>query len=160
MVPLAQELEWLEQYLFLQKSRFNDSFQYFVHMDPSLAQAKIYKLLLQPFVENTILHGFAGKRAGAELHIRFSAGERGCLCIELNDNGCGMDEATVAKILERGGERPAGSGSGIGIRNVMERLHLYYGDRAHCRIESAIGEGTTVILMLPNEPAVLEEESG
>jgi two-component system sensor histidine kinase YesM len=157
MVLLTQELEWLEHYLFLQKSRFNDSFQYFVHMDPRLKEAKIYKLLLQPFVENTIVHGFAGKKIGAELHIHFFVGDEGFLCVEIQDNGCGMDESIVRRMLEGGTQEFAAIGSGIGIRNVIERLHLYYGDKAQCTIESTMGQGTKVSLILPNDSDVQKE---
>jgi two-component system sensor histidine kinase YesM len=157
MVLLTQELEWLEQYLFLQKNRFNDSFQYFVHLDPSLKDAKIYKLLLQPFVENTVLHGFAGKKNGAELYIQFFAGNDGFLYIEIKDNGCGMDDSTVKRMLEGGAQETLAIGSGIGIRNVIERLHLYYGDKAQCAIESTLGQGTKVSLILPNDSDTKKE---
>lgn len=148
-VNLAQELEWLEHYLTLQRNRFNDSFQYFIHVHPSLKDVKLYKLLLQPFVENTIIHGFAGKITGAELHIRVRF-EAGCfLCIEMEDNGCGMDDATVRTMLGGGTPENSAIGSGIGIRNVIDRLELYYGDQAKCFIESTLGRGTKVILLLP-----------
>lgn len=150
-VPLAQELEWLEHYLYLQKNRFNDSFQYYVSMDPELKEAKMYKLLLQPFIENTIVHGFAGIKSGAELHIRIFVKEEEFLCIEMEDNGCGMDEAIARSMLECGAPNYKAAGSGIGIRNVMERLHLYYGNKAQCNIESSLGHGTKVTLILPKE---------
>lgn len=150
MVCLAQELEWLEHYLALQRNRFNDSFQYFIHSDPSVKEVKLYKLLLQPFVENTIIHGFAGKKTGAELHIRFRLDDESCLSIEIEDNGCGMAESTVRTMLDGGDRESVAIGSGIGIRNVIERLQLYYGDQAQCLIESTIGRGTKVTLMLPN----------
>ncbi|MBD0378642.1 cache domain-containing sensor histidine kinase [Paenibacillus sedimenti] len=149
MVNLAYELEWLEHYLFLQQNRFNDSFQYFIHLDPSVKEVKLYKLLLQPFVENTIIHGFAGKKSGAELHIRFRLNDEGFLCVEIEDNGCGMDESTVRTMLDGGAREFGAIGSGIGIRNVIERLHLYYGDKAQCRVESTIGKGTKVSLIFP-----------
>lgn len=151
MVYLAQELEWLEHYLVLQRNRFNDSFQYFIHPDSSVKEVKIYKLLLQPFVENTIIHGFAGKRTGAELHIRFRLVDEGYLYIEIEDNGCGMVESTIITMLNGGDRESAAIGSGIGIRNVIERLQLYYGNKAQCLIESAIGKGTKVSLILPNQ---------
>ncbi|WP_171652575.1 cache domain-containing sensor histidine kinase [Paenibacillus foliorum] len=149
MVLLAQELEWLEQYLFLQKNRFNDSFQYYIHIDPELKKAKIYKLLLQPFVENTIIHGFAGMKAGAELHIHFYILDESFLCIEIEDNGCGMEETVVKGMMESTTKDTSGTSFGIGIRNVMERLYLYYGDQANCTIESTRGQGTKVSIIVP-----------
>ncbi|MFD0679457.1 MULTISPECIES: cache domain-containing sensor histidine kinase [unclassified Paenibacillus] len=148
MVLLAQELEWLEQYLFLQKNRFNDAFQYYIHIDPELKEAKIYKLLLQPFVENTIIHGFAGMKTGAELHIRFFIWNESFLCVEIEDNGCGMDE-TVLKGMMESETKGTATSFGIGVRNVMERLQLYYGDQAHCSIESTWGQGTKVSIIVP-----------
>nr|WP_275983942.1 sensor histidine kinase [Paenibacillus hamazuiensis] len=156
MVPLVQELEWLEHYLFLQKTRFNDAFRYFIHLDPAVKKAKIYKLLLQPFVENTIIHGFAGKKSDAALHIRFFAGDAGCLRIEIEDNGCGMNGSAVRAVMERGAREIAAGSSGIGIRNVTERLYLYYGERAQCTIESEPGTGTKVILTVPFQSAFEE----
>ncbi|MFC0215757.1 sensor histidine kinase [Paenibacillus chartarius] len=149
LVTLAQELDWLEQYLFLQQYRFNGSFNYFVHLDPELAEAKIYKLLLQPFVENTIVHGFAGKKTGAELHIRFTLTCPDTLHVEIEDNGCGMEPAVFSGLLSRESADHEAGGRGIGIRNVLDRLQLYYGDKAGCTIESEIGTGTRVILQIP-----------
>ncbi|MDD9268362.1 sensor histidine kinase [Paenibacillus sp. GCM10023248] len=149
MVPLAHELEWLEHYLTLQRNRFNDSFQYAVHLHPSVKEVKIYKLLLQPFIENTIIHGFAGKKSGAEIHIRIRLEEENFLSIVMEDNGCGMDESTIRTLMDSGDREHAAAGSGIGIRNVIDRLQLYYGDPARCEIESKVGEGTRIRLMVP-----------
>lgn len=156
-VHLAQELEWLEHYLTLQRNRFNDSFQYFIHVHPGLEDVKLYKLLLQPFVENSIIHGFAGKISGAELHIRVRLAAEDFLRIEIEDNGCGMDEASVRTMLDGGTSHHAAIGSGIGIRNVIDRLDLYYGDQANCFIESRVGRGTKVILLVPNIAEELKE---
>ncbi|WP_436237861.1 cache domain-containing sensor histidine kinase [Paenibacillus sp. LjRoot153] len=150
LVSLSEEIEWLEHYLFLQQNRFNNSFQYEIIMESGVKRARIYKLLLQPFVENVILHAFSGKKSGGLIKIHFYSGYENSLCVKLNDNGCGMDEAIVKNIMDGHYERVQSTGSGIGVRNVIDRLALYYGDKAKFFMTSTIGEGTEVSLILPS----------
>lgn len=161
-VAVQEELQWMDRYIFLQQHRFRSSFSCTVERDDRALDCLIPKLILQPFIENAIIHGFAGVKQGGELRIGIrllegpaesgrSAASQGISSTDqrlewvIRDNGCGMDEATLTDIIK---ENPDNL-SGIGIRNVLDRLRMYYGDEASCTIESHEGAGTEVRMIMP-----------
>ena len=91
-VYMRQEIVWIEQYLYLQKERLENVFDYEIDFDPDYDSWPCRKLMLQPFVENSILHGFEGQREGGFIRIR-GEGYREFLRITIEDNGCGMNVA-------------------------------------------------------------------
>ena len=98
-VLIWQEIAWVDQYLYLQKMRREDVFDYEINFPDVYGQWPCCKLMFQPFVENSILHGFEGRKSGG--YIRISADMDGeLLRIRIEDNGCGMDAQTEAAILE------------------------------------------------------------
>lgn len=152
VVPIRSEVAWLEQYLYLQKSRFDDAFCYTVEIPEEIQDCYIFKLLLQPFIENSIVHGLSARKEGGRLYVaaRFSEGNH--IEFTIRDNGEGMEPSTLAelnayrgegKIIEKEGR------SAIGIRNVINRLSLYYGEDASFHIASTKGEGTLVTVRIP-----------
>ncbi|UJF32131.1 cache domain-containing sensor histidine kinase [Paenibacillus hexagrammi] len=149
LVLLTEEIEWLEQYLFLQHNRFNGAFEYVIEMEEGMSRVKLHKLLLQPFIENAILHAFLGKKSGGLLKIRFFFQDSSNICIHIEDNGWGMEEEVVKDLLE--GKNRSMKSSGIGVKNVIDRLNLYYGNKAKLSFHSQVGVGTVVSLLLPNE---------
>ena len=105
-VSLGQELRWVEQYLYLQKFRLMDVFDYEIEFQEEYGEWPCCKLFIQPFVENSILHGFEGRESGGRIRITGHIdGSRFRLCIE--DNGCGYRKADAADPY---GEAYAGSG--------------------------------------------------
>lgn len=146
VVALREEVEWLKQYIYLQQNHFDNSFESHIHFDDEILSYKIYKLLLQPLVENAIIHGFKGYESGGVLKITGTQdGEY--IKIVVADNGRGIDSDTLESIDKDMQERY--SFSGIGIKNVANRLRVYYGDNAALHFTSEIGQGTTVTLMIP-----------
>jgi two-component system sensor histidine kinase YesM len=137
---LQEERVWLEKYLSLQKLRFGKNLEYRIEDRGVRPGFRLYKLLFQPFVENSLIHGFDLKQPGRLLEIRFEPMERGHVRTIIRDNGRGFDvEKTRAKTAE----------SSIGILNVERRLKSYYGDEAVLAYTSALGKGTEVILEIP-----------
>ena len=119
------------------------------------------KLILQPIVENALLHGIR-KAKGKPGAIRISAREeQGDLLFAVSDNGIGMDEALVRQLLtEAPGEardEGAGNGSSYGLYNVNERIKLYAGDHYGLSVVSELGAGTTVLVRLKAERAGARE---
>ncbi len=148
---LKMEKEWLDKYIGLQRMRFGYSFSSSIDIDSSLNEIYIYKLLLQPFIENSILHGFKGIEEGGVIHINIfpdEAGKRMCIIVE--DNGIGMSREKVNEFNDR--ERAIENDSGsIGLHNAFSRMDLYYGKEAEWTVSSVEGMGTVIVLKLPIE---------
>jgi sensor histidine kinase YesM len=149
-VYMYQEFAWIEQYLFLQKARLEDVFDYEVEFPEECVNWSCCKLMLQPFVENAILHGFEGRESGGTLSIQArKEGER--LTISIRDNGCGISLDKLERIRKvlTGEEGVEMKEIGIGIRNVAARMRLFYGAGILMEVTSAEGEGTEFRFFIP-----------
>jgi two-component system sensor histidine kinase YesM len=142
VVSVAEEVDWIRQYVHIQRVRFDQAFDFDLHVDPAVAAFPVYKLLMQPFLENAIVHGFVNVSSGGLLKVNIAPAEEGTLAILIEDNGCGMSSQTLEDALSNRSPR-------IGISNVVERVSAYYGDRGKIGIDSAPGRGTRVSLRLP-----------
>ena len=149
-VYMRQEIVWIEQYLYLQKERLENVFDYEINFDPDYDSWPCRKLMLQPFVENSILHGFEGQREGGSIRIR-GEGYREFLRITIEDNGCGMNVAQrdlIREVLRNPGSEKK-CDMGIGIRNVITRMKMYYGEDFQAELWTEEGKGTRFIFTLP-----------
>lgn len=148
-ITIEEELKLLESYVYIQKMRFVN-FEVCYEVDNNTRKLKILKLLLQPLVENCILHAFQGRRQGGVIQIRIYR-LQGSLHIWVEDNGIGFDMQTQENILEENKEESA---EHVGIYNVLQRIRLNYGEAYGAEIQSIPEQGTKVHLTLP----VLENE--
>jgi two-component system, sensor histidine kinase YesM len=149
IVTLQEELEYLKRYIYLQQERFCYSFQYAIHIDDSLKNCKIHKLLLQPLIENTIVHGFPGSTGHDEINIVIQMQYDTHIQIEVIDNGKGMSQKLVDLFNNYDYSKDKIQTS-IGVRNVITRLELYYGSNSYFHVDSS-KQGTTVTLRIPYE---------
>ena len=148
-VYLSQEIAWLEQYLFLQKTRFEDLFDYMIDFPVILQEWPFRKLMLQPFVENAIIHGFEGRRSGGMIKISGQLVEEDMIQIIIEDNGCGMDAQTESNV-RNAINNPYGKQSGsMGISNVVARIRSYYGENTFVSLENEVGKGCKFMIQLP-----------
>ena len=147
IVKISEEVEWLKQYIFLQQTRLKNTFECKMNVEPELMELPIHKLLLQPFIENAILHGFEGVNHKHILTVELSRTDN-FLFVEIEDNGCGMTENTVWEI-NNGIFGKAESKNHIGMENAITRIRMYYGERANVVIESEIDKGTKVSIWIP-----------
>ena len=146
---VRDEVNWLKDYLMLQQERFPGVFDYEVEAELELMEERIYKLLIQPFVENAILHGFEGREEGGFLSILFYEND-GCIVISISDNGRGVCPEELA-YLRQIAENPMRQDSDhIGILNSCRRMYGYYADRWKLEIESTEGAGTWVRIHVPH----------
>ncbi len=147
-VHIAQEVEWMHRYLQLQQMKGRDSFKYHIEMDPGIGDCLIYKMLMQPFMENAVIHGFIHPAEQAMLTVKLAQqGDKICILIE--DNGTGIDEQMLAELRHKISDPQKYVGSHIGIYNVCNRLQLYYGTDATLTVESSVGGGTKILLSIP-----------
>jgi two-component system sensor histidine kinase YesM len=133
-ITVSKELEHIHHYMTIQNIRYNNRFEYIEDVDPSVKAMEILKLLLQPLVENAIYHGLEPKVGSGSVRL---VGKRvgNILQFEIEDNGVGIDDP--AKVEE-----------GYGLRNVKERLGMYYGPASSIDITSQANAGTRVVLKL------------
>jgi two-component system sensor histidine kinase YesM len=148
LVPIRVEIEHITNYLLIQKMRYNDELNYVIDMDESILGYKTLKILLQPFVENAIYHGIRnmyGMNDGLITIRGRQAGDQ--IIFEVEDNGQGMSPEQLGKLLYSNIED--NGNQGIGIRNVNERIKLYFGHEYGIQIRSEIEEGTCITIVIP-----------
>lgn len=150
LVSIRTEIEHIDSYLKIQQMRYRNKLDYRIEIAERVQEYPIIKVVLQPIVENAIYHGIKKKRGPGRIDIVSKETDTDILLI-VRDNGIGMDEATVGGLLQPlSGER---GGRGVGVRNVHERLRLYFGEPYGLSFESEPGEGTAVTIRLPkNRP--------
>ncbi len=142
-VPLSRELTLLRRYVEIQKIRFAGRFAFHIQVPEEYGGLPIPKLILQPLVENAIVHGLDGA-AGGEITV--SARRQGDeLCLTVTDDGCGMTEES----LQRFRARSRASEGHLGLYNVDAILRLHYGEASGLRIMPTGGAGTTIWFSLP-----------
>ena len=153
IISVENEKSLVGQYLHLQKMRFSDNLEYRIEMSDEILEKKIPKLILQPFVENAVVHGYekTGDRCTVSV-LGWHEGE--WLIFQIKDDGIGMNETQLKEIWEVPDEkRYAGQRIGrYAIRNVKERLDLMYHSHFELKIESEQGKGTCVTVKIPWDP--------
>jgi len=156
-ISVANELEHARNYLLIQKIRYKEKFTFTIHADEATKQLKTLKLILQPIIENAIYHGIEYMVDEGKIDIIVFT-QNDTLVFEIIDNGLGMEQETIQKLIHTKDSEvePTQGGSGVGVRNVDERIKLSYGDQYGLDITSALEIGTTVRITLP----ILESEGG
>ena len=145
-VTLQEELEGVKQYINIQNIRYGNTLKESIYAEPETEGCRILKLLLQPVVENAIIHGIAPLGSPGVIMIYARREEQG-ICIEISDNGMGMEPGEAESLLADG--KREGNFSGIGIANVQQRIRALYGKDYGLVIYSQPGNGTTVEVHLP-----------
>ena len=153
-VSVSQEAELVSRYLQIQKMRFSKRLDYEVKIDPAIQKVKIPKLILQPFVENAIVHGFENVSTVCKVTVMGELdGDR--MCFRISDTGIGMRQDQIDEIWKEEPDQYRKQRIGrYAIKNIRERLLRRYGDDFSLEIKSDVGKGTDVILILPFEEDV------
>ena len=193
-VMLYQEIAWVDQYLYLQKLRREDLFDYELSFPEVYGHWPCCKLMFQPFVENSIIHGFEGREDGGMIRIVVDM-DKDRLRIRIEDNGCGIDEPEAGRIRQMLGDEQGpgmqliqesnhsgafgggisgteeqqgpehggvsagdipGSGeqmkagrTGVGIRNVVTRMRMFFGKNFEASLDTEPGKGTCFTFLVP-----------
>jgi two-component system sensor histidine kinase YesM len=159
-IPLQTEIDLVTTYLEIQKMRFGDRFNFEVNVYCNIDQYHVFPLLLQPLVENSVIHGVADTE---ESFIQVIILENNThLIIQVIDNGVGISDLTLSELtkeLNEMGER-LNVTNGIGLHNVNKRIKLYYGNEYGISMNSRLGYGTTVTLSIPIQKGAPEDAKG
>ena len=150
-VPIQTELAFLDDYYTIQKYRYGGSITMEVTVEEALRQNEILRFTLQPIVENAIFHGIEPKGAAGQITIRVYRNDSGDVCIDITDNGVGMDETTIAGLLTDEKKNTSNFFKDIGISNVHKRLQFEYGEHYGLSFISKVGEFTTATVTLPDK---------
>ena len=144
LIPIAKEIEHAESYLQIQKYRYKNQFTYEFDVDPECLDYYCNKITLQPIIENSINHGLDLLVEEGRIQVEvLQDGED--ILFRVRDNGVGMSQEQVDAILEQDPE----DRTGIGIRNVNDRLRIYFGAPYGLRITSELDVGTCVEIRMP-----------
>ncbi len=150
-VTLRKELDFLNDYVIIEKVKYVELFDLTVQVDEErLYEASIIKLTLQPLVENAIFNGIEPSGKHGVIHIHAFA-QDGCLIIKVRDDGMGIPEEKLRTILDNTEKVKGNSMSGIGLPNVDRRIKLNYGDAYGLSIDSQVGQFTEITVKVPLE---------
>ena len=149
-VTLGEELAHVERYLRLEQARFRDSLRVSIDVCPETLAAVVPAMSLQPLVENAVRHGVERRAGTGEVRLS-SRVEGNDVELRVSDDGHGIAPERVPAVL-------AGTGGGIGLSNVDQRLRATYGERYALRIEPGEPAGTTVLMSVPNLHGEADQE--
>lgn len=142
-ITVEQEVENLKHYVFINETRYGDNIKVNFHVLPQCLHYKLPKLILQPFIENAFFHAFTSDKDG-RIHVFISEKNNNLFC-EIVDNGTGMNEEQISGLYSSKNKHF----TGIGIKNVDDRIKMLHGNEYGVTINSEIGFGTTVNINLP-----------
>ncbi|MUG47477.1 sensor histidine kinase [Paenibacillus woosongensis] len=148
IISVEEELEHVRNYLIIQTIRFKNKFRYEIKCEEAALDCLTLKLILQPLVENAIHHGIEQLAEEGFIGI-YVTYENEQLRLQIKDNGVGMSPDRLAKVRAGDARSESGPGSGVGVRNVQERIALYYGAAYGLHFESELEEGTAVTITIP-----------
>ena len=150
-ITVRNEIELVSRYLQIQRMRFSNRLKYTVDIEKDIELEKIPKLIVQPFVENAIVHGFENMGTNCKISVTGRL-QNDMLCFEIIDTGIGMTQAQIDAIWENETKDYARQRIGkYAIKNIRERLQLKYLDNFKLKIESSLGKGTKVTLCIPHQ---------
>lgn len=147
-ISIKEEEQHIRSYLEIQQVRYHDILDYEINIDPSIYDYHILKLTLQPLVENSLYHGIKYKRAKGNINISGKlVGDNIELCV--SDTGVGMDENVLNRLRDEIQKPCQETKNGFGLANVNERIRIYFGPEYGMHIDSEVGKGTVVKIIIP-----------
>ena len=155
LIPIRDEMRHAQSYLVIQSYRYRNQFTYRFDVDPALEDYLCNKITVQPLIENAIYHGLNRLVDEGEIVVSVQRAPDGSgdILMTVSDNGVGMTDEQCRAILQK--ERS--DSHGIGVKNVNDRLKIYFGDRYGITIRSELDVGTAVTVRIPCVPADSKE---
>ncbi|MCR1809067.1 sensor histidine kinase [Haploplasma modicum] len=147
IITVKDEISHAESYLLIQQVRYKDKFTYEINIeDESILELKTMKLILQPLIENALYHGINKITDNGKIYINVSRYNE-LIKFEVIDNGYGMTEEKIKELYQMMDNDDLSDG--VGIKNIYQRLKVYYGKSAKLEITSLADEGTSIIILIP-----------
>jgi two-component system sensor histidine kinase YesM len=144
IVTIREELDFLNNYIFLQKAKYGERIEYEIGADPQLDDCITPKLILQPLVENSVLHGLEPKLKGGRIEVLIRQ-ESGRIRITVSDNGDGTDGDDINRMM---GDKDEAHHI-FALKNINERIKIRYGEDYGLNFKSEKGKGTKVEVLIP-----------
>ncbi|MCD9020745.1 cache domain-containing sensor histidine kinase [Cohnella silvisoli] len=145
---LSEEMEDVRNYIYIQQIGYGDAFKVEYGVDETLTEGLVPRFIVQPLVENAIMHGLEMSKGTGLIRISASV-VKGVLHVAVEDNGIGMDPAKASVLLTEDREKRYPGLNSIGVRNVHERIRSHYGEKYGLTFETAAGDGTKAVIRLP-----------
>lgn len=156
IIPVKSELEHVQYYLQIQKVRFGSTFVYSIDAEKEVYDYYVIKLILQPIVENAIVHGIGENTTEpASIDIRAYVKDE-FLYFEIEDSGYGMLPEKIEEIYASFKDKTVHNG--VGLSNVYQRIKIYYGEQSDIKIESEPDKGSKITIIIPKKEAMKNEE--
>ena len=149
IVTVQDEINYIKEYATIIDYRFMGKIEVSIDVDEQLYSKKVIKLMLQPLVENAVFHGLEQQIEDGEVKVTVCREWDHYIKFLVEDNGCGIEEQKLESIRETLDSRT--SKKGIGLANIYQRLKLFYGDDMIFEIKSKQGEGTRIIIVVPDD---------
>ena len=148
LAPIGQEIKVLESYVHIMQVRYGGKLNIQFDIDDTLLNYSMPKMLLQPILENAIFHGLDQQNMNELIEVKAIRHELG-VSFTITDYGKGMTDEQIRGLLQQGEKYQRGNFSGIGVDNVLQRIELNYGHPFGLEIDSQLGRGTIVTILLP-----------
>jgi sensor histidine kinase YesM len=151
IVSLREEIELVDNYIYILNVRFSGDIHYEKIVDPSLLEVQMPSMILQPIVENSVNHGIREMAGEGKIWLQVYA-QMDLVCVSIRDNGAGMSSEIIEKVLDGSYQEEGAASNGIGMDNVIARLRLFMGCEDVMSIQSpGKDQGTEVVLYLQNK---------
>ena len=150
IVSVEEEVSYIREYAKIIDYRFMGKIDVDIEMEDAVKEKRVIKLILQPLVENAVFHGLEQKLEDGEVNVSIHMHGEDHIMFVVEDNGCGIEPARLVWMRDNLDSRPTGQ-KGIGVANIYQRLKLFYGDDVVFQIESRLGEGTRITIIIPDE---------
>lgn len=148
LVNLEVEIQYTKMYLTILSARYGNKLDTKINIAPEILSVKVPKLFIQPIIENAVFHGFTDDNAEHNT-LWIDCIKKGGLCVlTVRDNGVGMKGETLEALRKMVKEQSPPNGS-IGLKNIVARMTLLYGEKFNMTIDSTLGEGTTFTMYFP-----------
>ena len=157
MVTVENELDHIREYAKIINYRFMGKIRIEIDAENAILNCKVFKLLLQPLVENAVFHGLEQKIENGTVWVRVFSPDHATLCFVVEDDGCGIEPERLKQILAS--LEIEKNTTKIGVFNIYQRLKLYYDDKFSFDIKSSLKKGTCITISIPRESTAEPEGS-